>query len=349
MQKTTTPEVSTPKVLKTSTKDQIFAAYNEVLEKLNEKQEEMPQEVKKKQEEKAMVAKSAAHSPETIVSELSGIKLKTIKQLDMLSEELLQEFQKLSNLRQAIASEQAHLEDLYQIKDTANTLAALFQAHADQKEQLQQAITQQKQEHEDFMAAKRLHWTQENECLELNFRENKEKWEKDRKHEEEDYTYTQTIQRRKEMDDYNTKKVALEKELITMQEDLQKREEVLREKENLSSDLQSRVAQFPEELKKTVAAAEKQLLAQITQQHDFAAQIKQKELDGMMKFHDLQVTYLQGKIKELELLVKELSQKSDRATENVQLIACRALDTSSQRFIPSSVGNVDDKVVSVQK
>ena len=36
-------------------------------------------------------------------------------------------FQKLANLRQAITIEQKHLEELYQINETANTLSALFE------------------------------------------------------------------------------------------------------------------------------------------------------------------------------------------------------------------------------
>jgi hypothetical protein len=65
------------------------------------------------------------------------------------------------------------------------------------------------------------------------------------------------------------------------------------------------------------------------------------------------VTSLQGKIKEQEALIRELSQKADQAAENVQLIACRALDTSSQRFIPVPVGagsgSAEDKGASSQK
>lgn len=343
MKKPELPEIS-PK----NTKDQIFAAYSEVLEKLNEKQAEIPQEIKKKQEEKTVVTKAAAHSPDAIVSDLSGIKLKTIKQIDVLSEELLGEFQKLSDLRQAIASEQNHLEDLYQIKDTANTLAALFQTHAEQKEKLQQERAMEKQEFEEFMASRRLHWKEESERLERDVQEKKEKQEKERKREEEDYAYTREIKRRKEMDDYNAKKAGLEKDLVMMKEDLQKREEVLSEQEKILPDLQARVDQFPEELKKTVLEAEEKLQAQILQQHDFESQIKQKELDGLVKLHNLQVNSLQGRIKEQELLIKELSQKADQATENVQLIACRALDASSQRFIQTSV-NTDDKGVSAQK
>jgi hypothetical protein len=338
MKKIINPEIS-PK----STKEQIFAAYNDVLEKLNDKQAEMPQEIKKKQEEKTIVAKAAAHSPDAIVSDLSGIKLKTLKQLDTLSEELLEEFQKLSDIRQAICSEQNHLEDLYQIKETTNTLAALFQAHIEQKEKLQQERDQQKQDFDQVMASQRLHWEEESGRFEREFQEKKDKQEKDYKREEEEYIYARDLKRRKETDDYNTKKAALEKDLTVMKEDLQKREAVMSGKEKFLVDLQAKVDQFPEELSKAVAEAEEKLQTQILQRHDYESQIKQKEHEGLIKFQGLQVTSLQGKIKEQEALIKELSQKADQAAENIQAIACRALDTSSQRFVPVSVTTHEDK------
>ena len=85
-----------------STKEQILAAYNEVLTKLTEKQLSTPQEQKKQEEEQNIIKKTASHSPDNILTDLSNLKSKTIKQIDGLSEQLLSEFQKLANLRQAI-------------------------------------------------------------------------------------------------------------------------------------------------------------------------------------------------------------------------------------------------------
>jgi hypothetical protein len=347
MKKPDLPEIS-PK----NTKEQILAAYGEILEKLNEKQAEVPLETRKKEEERSVVTKAATQSPNTIISELANIKLKAIKQLDGLSEELLGEFQKLSDIRQAISSEQQHLEELYQIKETANTLAALFQAHIEQKEKLHQEREQKKQEFDQWIASRKLQGQEEQERFERNFNEHKENQEKERKREEEDYIYTRDLKRRQEMDSYNAKKTALEKELGALKEDLQKREEVVNGKENLLVDLQAQVDKFPEDLRKAVMEAEEKLQEQILQRHDFESQIKQKELEGLVKIHSLQVTSLQGKIKEQEALIKELSQKADQATENVQLIACRALDTSSQRYVPVSVGGAaatEDRVATSQK
>ena len=43
-------------------------------------------------------------------------------------------------------------------------------------------------------------------------------------------------------------------------------------------------------------------------------------------------SYLEAKIREQDQLIKTLTQKADAATEQVQSIANRALDTSVQRF-----------------
>jgi hypothetical protein len=192
-----------PDVSLKSTKDQILSAYHEVLEKLKEKPIDSPQVLQTRQEEKTVVTKASAHSPEAIVADLSGLKLKTIKQLDGLSEELLGEFQKLSELRQAVVLEQQHLEDLYEIKETAHTLAVLLQAHTDQKEKLEEEREQQNQDFEAEITSQRFNWEAEKEQQKRDFQEAKNQQKKDREREEEEYVYTRDLQRRKEMDDHH--------------------------------------------------------------------------------------------------------------------------------------------------
>src|SRR5262249_26026108 len=100
-----------------STKEQILAAYHQVLDQLNEKQVASPEEQKKKEEEKAVLNKVNSSSSESIITDLASLKSKAIKQIDAISEELLTEFEKLTNLKEAINLEQNHLQDLYQINE----------------------------------------------------------------------------------------------------------------------------------------------------------------------------------------------------------------------------------------
>ena len=50
------------------------------------------------------------------------------------------------------------------------------------------------------------------------------------------------------------------------------------------------------------------------------------------KLNEQKISYLEAKIREQDQLIKTLTQKADAATEQVQSIANRALDTSVQRF-----------------
>lgn len=64
-----------------STKDQILAAYNEVVTKLTEKQVASPQEHKKQEEKQQIVTKAINNSSDDILADLSTLKSKTIKKL----------------------------------------------------------------------------------------------------------------------------------------------------------------------------------------------------------------------------------------------------------------------------
>jgi len=102
-----------------NTKDQILSAYKEVVERLEENQIQSPQEEKKKSDEKEVINKSSQTSLEGIVSHLANLKITLTKNIDGLSEDLVREFDKLVELKQAIEIEQKHLHELYDIKETA--------------------------------------------------------------------------------------------------------------------------------------------------------------------------------------------------------------------------------------
>lgn len=71
--------------------------------------------------------------------------------------------------------------------------------------------------------------------------------------------------------------------------------------------------------------------------------MKQKEYDGILKLNEQSIVYLEDKIKKQETYIKELTEKADNATQQVQLIACRALDTSGQCFITLGTNKTEEK------
>lgn len=327
------PKESNSAISTKSTKEQILAAYNEVLTKLSEKQVETPQEQKKQEEEQKVIMKATNHSRDSIFTDLNSLKSAVIEEVDILSDQLLDEYKKLSDLREAIVLEQKHLQELYQINDTANTLSVLLRTQAEQQEQFKLGMEQKKHDFEQETTTQRAHWQQEIMQLEQDYKEQKNILEKTRKREEEEYNYILEIRRRKEIDEYNNKKDILEKELDDLKNILLKRETDILEKENNYESLKTQVEKIPDYIKEAVDAAETLLRNQMTQQYEFENQLKQKEYDGILKLNEQSISYLKDTIKNQETLIKELTEKTDAATQQVQSIACRALETTSQRFV----------------
>jgi hypothetical protein len=332
------PEISTK-----STKEQILAAYNEVSSKLLEKQLATPQEQKKQEEKQKIVTDAVNHSADALLTDLSTLKSKTIKQIDSLSEQLLCEFQLLTNLREAIAVEQKHLEELYQINETANTLSVLLQAQERQKEQFKLEMEQAKQAFTQEMQLQKSQLQEQKIRAEQEYKEQKDTLEKTRKREAEEYSYTLELKRRKEADEYNNKKLLLDKELSDLKDNLLKREADLVEKEKSYDSLKFQVEQIPFQIKEAVTNAEELLRSQMAQQYEFEKQLKQKEYDGILKLNEQSISYLEDKVQKQETIIAELMEKADRAAEQVQSIACRALDTSAGRFANSAMSKAEEK------
>lgn len=336
MQKEKIQEIS-PK----STKEQIFAAYSQMLEQVNAK-EVAPEEKQKQKTKQELVEKVYKHTSDNIFNDLSSLKLSLIKQVESLLESMMGEFEKLSEIREAIEIEQKHLEDVYQIKESSGSLAALIKAQAEQREKFQTEMQEKRDILEEDIASKTLEWTRKKEALEKDYKELQAELAKQRKREEEEYKYTQEIKVRKEQDEYATKKALLEKELADRRAEILIRESDIASKEALLQELQTKVDSFPEQIEKAICDARTVQQTQLEQQFNFAREIREKEASASAMLYNQKVESLESKINEQDKLIKDLTQKAHDAVQQVQLIACRALDTSSQRYIYTST---EEKVV----
>jgi hypothetical protein len=149
------------------------------------------------------------------------------------------------------------------------------------------------------------------EQLEGDFQEKKEALEKARKREEEEYAYTQDIARRKDMDDFEARKQALEKELAGLKEILSQKEADITTKEKEFISLQARVENIPMEVSQAVKEAEERLRQQLEQQFTFAKDIREKDIERDQKLSEQKIIHLEAKIRAQEQFIKELSQKAD--------------------------------------
>ena len=134
------------------------------------------------------------------------------------------------------------------------------------------------------------------------------------------------------------------------QENLKKREETIAQQENLFAELQKKVETFDQEIAKQIKQTEASLSEKLGQEHKFALDLIQRDADAQLKLAEQKALYLEQKIQEQDLLMKQLNVKMNEASTQMQQIACRALDTSAQRFVHTVPGNTNDALTaSAQK
>lgn len=338
LKKKTLSEKSIPEISPRSTKDQILSAYNEVVDLLEEKQVQSPLEEKKKGDELAIIRKSSQTSLDGIVSHLATLKISLTKQIDTLSENLLEEFGKLSDLKQAITIEQKHLQELYEIKETAHSLSALMLIQKEETEKFDLKMKETQERFAKEMEEKKALWDKKQTDLEMTYVDTKEKLEKQRKREEEEYKYTLALNRRQEAQAHTLKQEALEKELEDKRQDLAQKEILIESRLAEMDALKEKVQKFPEELTRETERAVQDITERLETQHKFAVTLKEKEIEGEKKLHLQKIASLEAKVKEQDAFITQLTQKTNEATQQVQAIAYKALEASSQRLPYSSYG-----------
>jgi len=330
-----------------NTKNEILAAYDELLKKVQEKKTEEPKKVQERQKQETTVKNAADLSYEGIVKEVADLKVNLSSTLDKLGGSFVSEFRKFEELQQAISLEQKNLEDLYQLSANADSLSVMLLAQKEKKEQfeqemaarksdLEEKIRVEKERFETEMAEKKSLWKKEQEASQLKAKEEADLLKKNRQREEEDFQYNLKITRKKEADLYEEKKQKLEKELVekkaAFEKEFTEREAKVKEAETELNELRAKAAAFPAELEKAVNSSVKSTTEKLETTFRFEKELKEKETMGELKLKDQTIETLKSKIKDMEASIKEMSQKAVTAESNVKDIAIKAIESSSKSY-----------------
>ena len=145
----------------TNTKAEILEAYNDLLKKKESESNKNPKEQKAQEQKEEIVKSATSLSAESIVKGLTDIKLNISASLDKVENSLLQEFNKLEKLQEAIRYESAYLEDLYGIKANADSLAVLIAANKEKRQFFDKEMEDKKSIFDEIMQEKKQAWDKE--------------------------------------------------------------------------------------------------------------------------------------------------------------------------------------------
>lgn len=324
-----------PDISEKSKKNEILDAYHALLNKIKETRPEniQVQGEKKKKQEDEIVGKASTMTLERIINNLASTKIMVGQTLDNLEQRLVEEHRKFNELQAATKIEAVNLEELHNIKQDADSLAALLLAQKEKRELFEQEMINFRKNFEDEKKEARDEWDKEQESRLLEQKEKDQAAKRDRLREEEEYRYTLQLERKKDLDTYQTTKQSLEKELTEKREnvlkDLEERQIAIKASEEEFKNLKIQAQKFPQELAASVQEAEKTVRETLENQYKHQIELSSKEIDGERKLSQQIIASLQSKIKEQEVLIKQLSQKADEATVQVQSIAIKALEGST--------------------
>lgn len=324
-----------PDISAKSKKNEILDAYHALLSKIKDTKPEnvTVQEEKKKKQEEEIVTKASAMTLDRIINNLAGTKVLIGQTLDNLEQKLIEEHRKFNELQAATKMASVNLEELYDIKQDADSLSALLLAQKEQREQFELEMSTFKKVFEQEKKEARETWAKEQERRTQEQQEKDATASRERLREDEEYQYTVQLERKKDHDTYQAKKQTLERELTEKRDavlkDLEERTVVIKAQEEEFNKLKIQVQSFPLELEAAIKNTENNISATLEKQHQHYMELATKEIDGERKLSQQTIVSLQSKIKEQEALIKQLSQKADEASVQVQSIAIKALEGTS--------------------
>ncbi len=334
------------KVTPTSTKTEILKAYNELLVRTQESKQDSPKADQEKKIKEATVTEAAALTDESIIRQISTLKLTLNGTLDRIEDDITAEFQKLLKIREAIAIEDQRLKDFYQINAGADSLAAILAAQKEKKEEFEREMSLKKAEFDEQLRTEKTSREKETKLFEEKRKEAEEALKKQRSREEEEYQYNLKLARKKDQDQYDQKKAVLEKELVQRKEsfesEINAREQLVSAAEKELAELRTKAENFPSELDLAVQAAIKNTTAQLEKDHKFEKQLLLKDHEGEIKLKSQQIESLLSKIKDLETQLKQAYSKAENAESNSKEITLKAIQSSGQIKIIEKETKVSD-------
>jgi hypothetical protein len=284
-------------------KNEVFAAYDELLKKLSDsKPAPTVQEQKVVEEKKQVVETAVKECSDELPKHLIALKNSLNKSLDEVETKLLAEQKKFATLQQAITIQSKKLDDIFGIEPQAETLAALLAAYKEKSVTLEQEIIQ-----------RRAMWAKEQETHDVLRKDQEAQLIKTRQREEENYMYNRDIFRRKEQEEYELKKRELEQELqakrTTLEESFRDREAKLAMRENTIvtresefQQLQDEVRNFPERILAAKQEAERITSDKLEIKFEYEVKLLQQKFDVERDFHKQNIAKFEAEIEHLQSL-----------------------------------------------
>ncbi|MCW6037620.1 hypothetical protein K4A83_15245 [Spirulina subsalsa FACHB-351] len=342
------------KVTTKSTKAEILEAFDE----LNQEKATLETQIKQLQKEiktapvntapiPAQVSpqpqKSAMTSTQQTKSDLNLI-LKNLETLQVgfgsavssLSEQLIKEASTLAEIQNSVAEEQEQLEELHELSEIEeNTLGTLIADYETSSKAFLEELNTRRETLEQEAQAARKAWEKEQELHDATIAERNTNYQVGQERDEAEYTYTLQLERQLDQEEYDQEKKQRYQELAeakSLQEkEWEEREKAIAEREKAHREAQEKVTVFEANLEQKKKEGQEEGYRIGVYQAKVRHDLREKEIEGEKRNYALRIQGLEQTIQLQETRLQSLAQQLDSALKQVQDLAVKAIEGTSNR------------------
>jgi hypothetical protein len=270
--------------------------------------------------------------------------LKNLEQLQIgfgsaasnLSEQLIAEASTLTELNTAVNAEVEQLNELHNLEEIDDTtLDTLIESYQESTKEFETEYNEQQetltQEIQDLKKA----WQKEQETHNRQVKERNETYQKARQRDEAEYRYNLELERNLDTEEYEQEKKRLYAELedarLAQEKAWEEREKTISEQEQQYAEAKQKVEEFEAEKQKNIKNGKETGRNIGYYQAKVKADLRAKEVEGETRNYQLRIESLAQNIQNQETRIHSLSQQLDAALKQVQDLAVKAIEGTSNR------------------
>lgn len=281
------------------TKAEVVEEYNKLLEKYDELK--MASKILGEPQTLDLFSKVKDYTVNNLTASIAELKNSLNSNLTELSDKLLAEAQKLSEIQQAIELSKKNLELNYHLEIAAETLQNLIGENETKKQEFEKIAEQSRRDLEEEITNKKRDWSRELE----------------------EYDYDTKIKHKREEELYQEQKVKKEAELL-------ERANQLKNQETELQNLRQQAAEAPKQLEKALAAKEQETVKKLRSQFDQELMSAKKDWQAEKNIYELKLNNQEEQIKKQNTEIAALKQETERANKKAQELAVKVIESSSK-------------------
>ncbi|MBI5222059.1 MAG: hypothetical protein HY980_01000 [Candidatus Magasanikbacteria bacterium] len=289
-----------------STKADLFAAFEEMRKKYEESLKQPS--AFSKAEEQQVLQHTAELTPTKLEDDITNLRRQIQNHLDTVLAQLNDEGKKLSDIRSAIDIESRRLSEAHNIDIAVSSLRALIEEYDSKAKELQTNYKNMEEESAEAMARKKKDWERE----------------------QEEYTYSLKMERRKEDDVFELEKTKKEnkwkEEMAKREQQIAEQEETLQKRAEEIAALEKTASELPEKIRLAEETAVKTATENARAKNDLEMKLKMQEWQAEKMMLQAKIDALAESSKLQTEEIRSLKTALANANQQAQTLAATVIE-----------------------